>query len=116
MLRTPFDLPQVRPPSVPVPDLEVVAHPGDDDLASDSRVLRKRGRHHHTPLLVRLRLRRAGEEEPLHQAAFLAERVEPGEPLVHRPLPVLARVAVEAPVHAACKDNAPGKRFAKLGR
>src|SRR6266480_2764872 len=68
MLRTPFDLPQVRPPSVPVPDLGVVAHPGDDDLTPDPSVLGQRGRHHHAPLLVGLRLGRAGEEEALHQA------------------------------------------------
>src|SRR5262245_61053647 len=116
MLRTPFDLPQVLVPLPPAPHLQVVADAGDDALARAPRALRQRRGHDDTPLLVRLGLRGPAEEVALHQAALARERVEAREALLHDALPVRARVAVEAPVHAVCENHAPGKRFAKLGR
>src|ERR671934_1276987 len=116
MLRTPFDLLQVLAPGLAVPDFEVVAQPGDHDLTGDAGVFGERGRDHDPPLPVRLRLRRAGEEVALHQAGLPVEGVELGEAFLHRPLPLRARIAVEAPLHAAREDDASGKRFAKLGR
>src|SRR5207247_5953927 len=116
MLRTPFDLPQVLAPGLAVPDLEVVPKPGDDDLAPDPSVLRERRGNHDSALLVRLRLGCPGEEVALHHACLPVERVEPGQAALDRTLPLRPRIAVEAPVHATREDDAPGKRFAKLGR
>ena len=56
-------------------------------------------------LLVELRLRRAGEEEALHPAALLAQRVERREPRLDERVPVGARVGEEAAVHAARHDD-----------
>src|ERR671939_1582051 len=57
MLRTPFDLCQLAPPGVAIPDLEVVVNARDDDVAAQLRVLEERGRDPDAPLLVELRLR-----------------------------------------------------------
>src|SRR5207244_10200126 len=112
MLRTPFDLPQLLVPGPPVPHLEMVPDAGDHDLPRDPRALCQRRRDDHTALLVRLGLGCAAEEVALHQTPFPGERVEPREPLLDDTLPVLPRIAVEAPVHAVCENHAPGKRFA----
>src|SRR4029079_6463538 len=60
-LHTPFHLIDLLFPGSAVPDLDVVAHAGDDDLASEARVLEQRGRNHHASLLVELRLGRPRE-------------------------------------------------------
>src|SRR5919204_5258075 len=62
ILRTPFHLSDVLAPRGAVPDLQVVAHAGDHDLPPDAGVLGQRRRYEHAPLLVGLRLGRAGEE------------------------------------------------------
>src|ERR687888_65300 len=116
MLRTPFDLPQMLVPGLAVPHLEVVAHAGDDDLAAEPDALGERRWNDHAALLVGLGLGGPAEEVPLHQTALPRERVEIREPLLDDALPVRARIAVEAPIHAVCENHAPGKRFAKLGR
>src|SRR6185436_6414284 len=67
-LHTPFDLFDLLLPGCAVPDLDVVAHPGDDDLAPETRVLEERRRNHHAPLLVELGLGGARK----HVAAHLA--------------------------------------------
>src|SRR6266542_4568817 len=77
ILRTPFDLLDVVAPGRAIPDLEVGAHPGDHDLTADAGVPGQRLRHEHAPLLVGLRLGRAGEEVAVHHASFAAEGVEP---------------------------------------
>src|ERR1043166_6025952 len=100
MLRTPFDLPQMLVPGPAVPHLEVVPDAGDDDLAADPDALGERGRHDHAALLVRVGLGPPPEERPRHTAPLLQKGVEPREPLLDDALPVRARIAVEAPVHA----------------
>src|SRR5918911_587799 len=52
ILRTPFDRGHLAPPQLAVPDLEVVADAGDDDLAPEARVLDQRRRQHHAALPV----------------------------------------------------------------
>src|SRR5919109_519871 len=101
MLRTPFDLGELAPPGGTVPDLEVVVDARDDDVAAEFRVLDQGRRQSHSSLLVELGLRRAGEEETLHPAALLAQRVERREPGLDDPLPVVGGVRKEAAVHAA---------------
>src|SRR5213592_3387874 len=104
ILSTPFDLGELAPPGGAVPDLEVVVDARDDDVAAELRVLGERGRDADPPLLVELRLRGA-EEEALHPAALLAQRVERREPPLDEPVPVVARVREQAPVHAAGHDD-----------
>src|ERR671914_836745 len=116
MLGTPFDLLQLVPPRRAVPDLDVVVDPGDDDLAAQLGVLRQRRRHHHAPLLVELALLRAGEEEALHLPAVGAERIERGQPGLDEPLPVAARVRVEAAVHASGEHDTVAERASELRR
>src|SRR5438067_2440122 len=107
MLRTPFDLPQMLVPGPPVPDFEMVANAGDNDLAVEADALRERSGHDDAALLVGLGLGRSAEEVALHQAALSRKRVEIGEPFLDDALPVRPRVAVEAPVHAVCENHAP---------
>src|SRR5436190_5650009 len=99
ILRTPFHLRDVLLPRRSVPDLEVVAHPRDHDLAADPCVLGERRRQHHAALLVGLGLGGAREEIAVHQAALPAEWVEPGQPFLDEPLPGRLGIAVETPVH-----------------
>src|SRR5919201_4114511 len=116
MLRTPFDLSQVLAPGGAIPDLKVVAHARDDDLAIDLRVFQQRGRDHNAPLPVELRLGGPGEEVPLDEPSLTAERVEPDEPRLHRGAPLVPRIRVEAPVHPARDDDTAGERLAEPGR
>src|SRR3954447_11152949 len=116
ILSTPFHLRDVLVPRRAVPDLEVVPHADDHDLAVDAGLPGERPGHEHAALLVGLGLGRAGEEVAVHDPPLAAERVEPGEPAFDEPLPVRLRIAVEAPVKAARDDEAAGKRLPKLGR
>src|SRR4051812_2134037 len=116
MLRTPFDLCKLAAPRVAIPDLEVVVDTRDDDVAAQLRVLQQRGRKADAPLLVELALRCAGEEEALHPAALLAQRVERCQTALDEVIPVLARVREEASVHAAGHDDAAFERLPKAGR
>src|SRR5436309_1386060 len=72
-------------------------------------------RHHDPPLPVRLELRRRREEVALHHPVVAAERVERAEPPLDELVPLLARVDVQAPVHATCDDAAAGKGFPEPG-
>src|SRR5689334_75834 len=101
MLRTPFDFLYLGAPGLAIPDLQVVVDAGDDDVATKLRVLDQRRGQHDPPLLVGRRLGRPGEEEALHLTAFRAERVERAEARIDEPVPGLARVRVQATVHAA---------------
>ena len=38
MLRTPFDLVELPPPGLPIPDLEVIVDPGDNDFPLEAGV------------------------------------------------------------------------------
>src|SRR5438874_6165061 len=116
MLRTPFDLRQLLTPGGAIPDLEVVVDAGDDDVAGELRVLDQRARKHQPPLLVELRLRRAGEEEPVEPAPFLAERIQRGELRVDESIPIRTMVGVETTVEAARDDDPLGEGFPELGR
>src|SRR5205085_11554074 len=100
ILCPPFDLGELAPPAGAVPDLEVVVDACDDDVATELRVLEQRAGKSDAPLLVELALGRGGEEEALHAPAPLAERVEGAETLTDDPLPGVARIGEEAPVHA----------------
>src|SRR6185437_6211640 len=75
ILSTPFDLGELELPRRAVPDLEVVVDSGDDDVATELRVLEQRGRDAHPPLFVGCRLAGAREEVTLHPPALLAQRV-----------------------------------------
>src|SRR5438874_12959317 len=68
IFRAPFDLVQLLTPFRAVPDLEVVVHARDRDLAGQSRVLDQGRRQHHPALPVELALRGPGEEVALHHA------------------------------------------------
>src|SRR6188508_1549533 len=76
-LHTPFDLFDLLLPGCAVPDLDAVAHPGDDDLTTEARVSEQGRRHHHPALLVELGLGGARKHVPAHLARLLAEGVEP---------------------------------------
>src|SRR5262249_43692988 len=101
ILRPPFENLDVVAPGRAVPDLQVVVHTRDDDLALDAGVPRERRGKHHAPLLVGLRLGGPGEEPTIHLTPLAAERVEPGQSAIDEPLPVRLRIAVETPVHTA---------------
>src|SRR5437764_12185816 len=116
MLRTPFDLGELAPPGGAVPDLEVVVDARDDDVAAELRVLDQCGRDPGPALLVELRLRRAGEEEALHPAALLAERVERREATLDERVPVRARVRVQAAVDAPRHDDPVHEGLPEPGR
>src|SRR5947207_9075681 len=116
MLRTPFDLRQLLTPGGAIPDLEVVVDSGDDDVPAELRVPDQRGRTHQPALLVELRLRRAGEEEPVEPAPLLAERIQRGELRVDESIPIRTTVGVEAPVEPARDDDPLGEGFPELGR
>src|SRR5262245_35757189 len=116
ILSTPFDLRELAAPRLAVPDLDVVVDAGDHDLASQPGVLDERRRDVHAPLLVELPLGRAGEEEALHAAPFLAQRVERGEAAPDEAVPRALRVRVEAPVHAAGHDDPARERGPELRR
>jgi hypothetical protein len=94
----------------------VVTKPGDDDLTSEARVLGKRGRHHHTPLLVELGLGRACEDEAAHLPGLFRERAEALHASSDELVPVRARVHDKASVHAPRHDHLVGQRLAKLRR
>src|SRR6185312_14723558 len=72
--------------------------------------------HPDASLLVELRLCCAGEEEALHPAALLAQRVEGGEAALDEAIPVVARVREEAPVHAAGHDDPVRERLPEARR
>src|SRR3954469_14132075 len=116
MLGAPFDLGQVLPPGGAVPDLEVVVHAGDHDVAAQSGVLDQRGRNHAPALLVGLGLGHTRVEEPPQLADLLAERVERGETGTDRLLPLVDRKRVEAAVEPARDDEAAREGLSKLGR
>src|SRR5690349_8529620 len=116
MLRTPFDLCELAAPGVAIPDLEVVVDSRDDDVALELRVLQERGRQSDASLLVQFRLRCAGEEEALHPAALLAQRVQRGEASPHERGPVVAGVRVQAAVDAARHDDSLRERLPEAGR
>src|SRR3954451_10020985 len=116
MLRTPFDLCQLAAPGVAIPDLEVVVDSRDDDVAVELRVLQERGGETDATLLVQLRLGCAGEEEALHPAALLAQRVERPEPALDEHVPVGARVGEETAVHAARHDDPAREALAEASR
>src|SRR5205823_6109435 len=116
MLRTPFDLRQLLTPGGAIPDLEVVVDTGDDDVAAELRVLDQRARKHQPALLVELRLRRAGEEEPVEPAPLLAERIQRGELRVDESTPIRTTVGVETAVEAARDDDPLGEGLSELGR
>src|SRR5262249_41357693 len=84
-------------------------------LPAQPRVLEERRRDDHPPLLVELTLRGAGEEVPLHHARPRRERVEVLDALGEL-LPGATRVREEAPVEAACDDNALLEGSAELRR
>src|SRR6187551_846123 len=102
-LHTPFDLFDLLFPGRAIPDLHVVAHTGDDDLAAEACVLEQRGRHHHAALLVELGLGGAREHVAAHLTSFLAEGVEPFELRGDEGIPVVAgehkETTVEPPRH-----------------
>src|ERR671937_1580811 len=106
MRRAPFDCLQLLAPCGAVPDLEMVIHAGDDDVAAEPRVPEQRRGHHDPALPVRLELGGGGEEVALHHPVVPAERVERAEAPLDERAPLLARVDVEAPVHAARDDAA----------
>ncbi len=107
ILCAPFHLVQLLAPLGAIPDLEVVVDAGDDDVPSEPGVPVQSGRHEHAPLLVELRLGRAGEEEPLQLARLLAERVERRERATGTErVPVARAIDVEAAVDAARDDDA----------
>src|SRR5205823_6879644 len=56
IFRAPFDLVQLLTPFRAIPDLQVVVHPRDRDLAGEPRVLDQRRRQHQASLLVDLAL------------------------------------------------------------
>src|SRR3954447_2759277 len=116
MLRTPFDLGELEPPSGAIPDLEVVVDTGDDDVAAELCVLEQRGGDSDAPLLVELRLRGARIEEALHPAALLAQRIERSEPALDERAPVLRRIGEEAAVHTARHDDPLGEGLPEAGR
>src|SRR4051812_7188570 len=105
IFRAPFDLVQLLPPLRAIPDLQVVVHAGDRDLAREPGMLEQRLRQHHAPLLVELALRRPREEVPLHHARLLGERVEALDAACHL-LPRRARVGEQAPIQPAGDDDA----------
>src|SRR5215211_2135728 len=115
-LHAPFNLFQLLPPARSLPDLDVVAHPGDDDFSAERRVLDERRRQHDAPLPVELGLGRACEDEPAHLPSLLREGIETLKPSGHELVPPRARVHDETPVHAARDDDPVGKRLPKLGR
>src|SRR4029078_11144510 len=116
ILRTPCENLDGVEPGRSVPDLQVVVHPGDHDLAVDPCVLGERRRQHHAALLVRLDVGGPGEKEAVQLAPLRAERVEPGEPFLDQPLPGRLGIAVETPVHTARDDKTAGKRLGELRR
>src|SRR5262245_66212830 len=79
-------------------------------------MLYESGRDHHAPLAVELGLGGAGEEETLHPAALLAERVELGEPRLDERVPGLAAIGEETAVHPACEHDPGGERRAETSR
>src|SRR5438270_3687327 len=115
MLSTPFDLRQLLTPGGAIPDLEVVVDAGHDDVAAELRVLDQRARNHQPALLVEVRLRRAGEEEPVEPAPLLAERIQRGELRVDESSPIRTTVGVETAVEPARDDDPLGKGLPELG-
>src|ERR687887_371412 len=115
-LHAPLDLFQLFAPGGAVPDLDVVPHPGDDDLAAETSVLDEGRRQHDAPLLVQFRLCSAREHEAAHLPCLAAERVEALQAGRHEGVPVLAREHEQAPVHAARDHDAIAQRLAELGR
>src|SRR6476646_5221231 len=101
ILCTSHDLLQRRAPGGAVPDLEPVAHPEHDHLAAQPAVLDERGRHHHTALLVGLRLDRSGVVEAPERSGLLAQGIEAGEAHLDQRLPVGGGVGLDAGVETA---------------
>src|SRR5215471_15480035 len=116
ILSTPFDFGELGPPGGPVPDLEVVVDPGDDDVAAELRVLEQRGREDHAALPVGDRLGRTGEEVTVEATAVHAEHVQRAEPGVHQSVPCRSRPSVETAVEPARHDAAVLERPAELRR
>src|SRR5262245_59778289 len=115
-LHTPFHLFELFLPRSPVPDLDVVTDPGDDDLFPEPCVPEQRRRHHHAPLLVELRLGRSREHVAVHLSGLLAERAEALEPGSDEGIPVVAGEHKEAAVEASRHDDAALEGLAELGR
>src|SRR6185295_19127391 len=67
-------------PGGAIPDLEVVEHTGDGDLAADPELLEQLGRDHHAPRLVELGKGCAGVEVALQAPCVAVERVERPHP------------------------------------
>src|SRR5439155_5039501 len=104
----------LTPPGA-VPDLELVVDARARDLELEAGVLDQRRREHQPALPIELALRGAGEEVAPHAPRVLSERVESRDP-VCEPLPLGARVGVEAAVEAARDDDAVLERGPELGR
>ena len=67
IFRTPFELSELGPPRVAVPDLDVVVDAGDDDVPLQGPVLEQRRRDDDAALLVQLPGRRARVEEAVQR-------------------------------------------------
>src|SRR5919202_3352145 len=108
--------PRLAVPPLPIPDLEVVAHPDHDDLLVQHGVLHQRRRQHHPPLAVELGLLGAAEEETLELASLAGERIEPAELQVGEALPALRVPDEQALVPALGDDHAAGETRPEAGR
>src|SRR4051794_24887547 len=109
----PFPCLQLLGPRGAIPDLEVVADAGDRDLASDALALDQQRGDHDAALLVQVDGRCVGEEVALHPARVDGEAVEAADPR-GEPVPRVAGVDVEAPVHPACDDDVIAELLAEL--
>ena len=87
-----------------IPDLEVVVHAGDRDLAPDRELLEQLGRDHHPALLVELGRGSAGEEVALQRSRLAAERVERAHP-TGKELECGPRIDEEASIQAAADHD-----------
>src|SRR3990172_6760532 len=83
-------------PSLPVPDLEPVRHPDDDDIPAEPRVGTERGGDQDPSLLVGRDLAGPAHEEPHEGILLPVDARHLGRELLFNPFPLLRRIGIDA--------------------
>src|SRR5262249_39252502 len=112
---TPFELRDLAPPGVAIPDLEMLAGSRYHDLTSERRVFEQRRRNHHAALFVELGLGRPREVVALEPPRRLAERTQRGESLVDASKPILTTEGVDAAIDSPGEHDTVRKGIAEPG-